>query len=129
MDVTTRDIFLVSPELAMVGLAIAVVGLDLLFHRKGIVIAVAVVGLLVPLVLGINLWNDVHSSGVDTAFGGALIVDKFALYFKFLIMVILALLFLSSAEYSSRFHPNQAEFTPAWRRWDSRPPAGSSRSC
>ena len=110
MEITARDIFLISPELAMLGLAVVVIGLDLLLRRKGIVIAVAVVGLLVPLVLGINLWNDVHSSGVDSAFGGALIVDKFALYFKFLIMVVLAMLFLASAEYSTRFHPNQAEF-------------------
>jgi NADH-quinone oxidoreductase subunit N len=110
VDISARDLFLVSPELAMVGLAVVVIGLDLALRRKGIVTAVGLVGLLVPLVLAVNLWNDVHTFGVDSAFGGALIVDKFALYLKFLIMGVLALLFLASAEYSSRFHPNQAEF-------------------
>ena len=62
----------------MVGLAVVVIGLDLALRRKGIVIAVGLVGLLVPLVLAVNLWNDVHTFGVDSAFGGALIVDKFA---------------------------------------------------
>jgi len=105
-----RDLFLIAPELAMVGLAALVVGLDLVVKRKGFVLAVAVVGLLVPLVIGINLWNEVHATGPDYAFNGALVVDKFALYFKFLIIGILALLFLASAEYTNRFHPWQAEF-------------------
>mgnify|MGYP007053916757 CR=1 FL=1 len=58
MVISARDLFLVSPELAMVGLAVVVIGLDLALRRKGIVIAVGLVGLLVPLVLAVNLWKD-----------------------------------------------------------------------
>ncbi len=110
MNIGARDLFLISPELTLVALAVVVVALDLVIRRKGIVIAVAVVGLLVPAIAGVNVWNDIRATGVDTAFNGALVVDEFALYFKFLTLVVLALLFLSSADYASRFQPFQAEF-------------------
>lgn len=110
MNIGARDLFLISPELALVALAVVVVALDLVVRRKGIVIAVAVVGLLVSAIAGVNVWSDIRSTGADTAFNGALLVDEFSLYFKFLTLTILALLFLSSADHTSRYHPFQAEF-------------------
>ena len=110
MNIGARDLFLIAPELAMAGLAVLVVVLDLFVKRKGLVLAVAVVGLIVPLVVGINLWNEVHATGTEYAFNGGLVVDKFALYFKFLVIGILALLLLASVDYVNRFHPWQAEF-------------------
>ncbi len=110
MNIGIRDLFLISPELSVIVLAIIVVSLDLAVRRKGVVIAVAVIGLLVPMVAGVSVWSDIRTTGADTAFNGALVVDEFALYFKFLTVTVLALLFLSSSEYASRFHPFQAEF-------------------
>jgi NADH-quinone oxidoreductase subunit N len=110
MNIGARDLFLISPELTLIALAVLVVALDLVIRRKGIVIAVAVLGLLVPTIAGVNVWSDIHASGADTAFNGALVVDEFALYFKFLTLAVLALLFLSSTDYASRFQPFQAEF-------------------
>jgi NADH-quinone oxidoreductase subunit N len=110
MGIDGRDIFLISPELSMLGLAVLVVGIDFVVKRKGFVLLIGLLGLLVPLVAGINVWGEVHASGPETAFNGALIVDKFALYFKFLIMGILGLLFISAWGYADRFRPYQAEF-------------------
>jgi len=110
MNIGAHDLFLISPELTLVGLAVAVIFLDLVIGRKGIVIAVAVVGLLVPAIAGVNVWSEIHGTGADTAFNGALVVDEFALYFKFLILAVMVLLFMSSADYASRFQPFQAEF-------------------
>jgi NADH-quinone oxidoreductase subunit N len=110
MNIGARDLFLISPELALVALAIVVVAIDLVVRRKGIVIAVAVVGLLAPTIAAVSVWNDIRTTGVEMAFNGALVVDEFALYFKFLTLVVLALLFMSSSDYASRFQPFQAEF-------------------
>ena len=110
MGLDGRDLFLVGPELALVGLAAAIVMLDLLVRRKGLVLTVALLGLLIPTAAGINLWNDVDQGGAEAAFHGALLVDKFSLYFKFLILGVLALVLLSGSEYMERFRPYQAEF-------------------
>ena len=110
MGIEGRDLFLISPELSLLALAVIVVGIDLVVKNKGLVLLFTLIGLFVPLVAGINVWNDVHASGAEIAFNGALVVDKFALYFKFLILGILGLLFLSAWGYSDRFRPYQAEF-------------------
>ena len=107
-----HDVYLLSPELALTGLAILVVLLDLVVRRKGLLLAVGVVGLLVPMALSIMLWRDVHTllGGADSGFFGSLVVDKFALFFKFLVLGILALLLLASREYLERFRRYQGEF-------------------
>jgi NADH-quinone oxidoreductase subunit N len=110
MNIGARDLFLISPELSLITLAVIVVALDLAIRRKGIVIAIAVLGLLAPAIASVNVWAEISAGGVETAFNGALVVDEFALFFKFLTLAVLALLFLSSADYASRFHPFQAEF-------------------
>jgi NADH-quinone oxidoreductase subunit N len=110
MGLEGRDLYLVSPELAMVCLAAAIVLLDLVVKRKGLILTLALLGLLIPLAAGINLWDEVHEGGPEVAFNGSLLVDKFALYFKFLILGILALVLLSGADYLERFRPHQAEF-------------------
>ena len=110
MELTTRDLLLVSPELALLVLALAVVLLDLVLARKGFVIVLGIVGLAVPLGAALGLWALVQDGGPEMAFHGALIVDTFAVYFKLLIVGVLGLLFLSGADYVERFRPHQAEF-------------------
>ncbi len=110
MEITARDIYLVAPELAMAVLATAVILADLLFRGRQGVLAIALVGLAAPMLLGLMLWGETHANGPQTAFGGSLIVDKYALFFKFLITGIVALTLLASISYVKRFHPYQAEF-------------------
>ena len=98
MGLTGRDLYLVSPELALAALALAVVLLDLVVRRRGVVSALAVVGLAAPFALSVALWGEAHAAegGALSAFNGALVVDKFALYFKLLIVGALALVLLAS---------------------------------
>ena len=98
MGLSARDLYLVSPELALAALALAVVLLDLVVRRKGVVAALAVLGLAAPLGLSAALWGEAHAEpgGALSAFNGALVVDKFALYFKFLIAGALGLVLLAS---------------------------------
>ena len=110
MGIAARDIYLVAPELAMAVLATAVILADLLFRGRRGVLILAVAGLAAPFVLALLLWGEVHADGPQTALGGSLIVDKYALYFKFLILGVVALALIASLDYVRRFHPYQAEF-------------------
>ncbi len=110
MGLRPFDLLLVSPELALVVLALAIVLLDLVLDRKGFVLALGFAGLAVPLGAAVGLWALVQDSGPEMAFHGALVIDAFGLYFKLLIVGILGLLFLSSADFIERFRPHQAEF-------------------
>ncbi len=102
-----RDLYLLSPEIALAGLAIVVVILDLLVSSKKVVGTVAFVGLAVPVALTLVLWADVLS---EAAVFGTLAVDRFALFFKLLVLAIVAVLILGSADYVARFQRYQGEF-------------------
>ncbi|MSQ22072.1 MAG: NADH-quinone oxidoreductase subunit N [Dehalococcoidia bacterium] len=104
---TARDLYLLSPEIALAGVAILVVILDLLVRSKRVVGAVAFLGLAVPIALTVVLWTSIDS---ETAVFGTLAVDKFALFFKILVLAIVGVLILGSADYVARFQRYQGEF-------------------
>lgn len=112
MGVTARDLLLIAPELSLAALAAAVVLADLAFRRndRGPQ-ALAVAGLIVPAAFSAVLWADVHANGAQTGFNGALVVDKFALYVKFLVVGVAALTLLAGGGYARRFRPYRAEFS------------------
>ena len=109
---TGHDVYLLSPEISLVGLALLVMALDLFVTRKGILTFVAVLGLALPLVLSITLWMDVQSEGDGQFVGvlGALTIDKFALFFKFLVVGVTGLLLTASLDYAKRLPRLQGEF-------------------
>ena len=111
MGIEARDLFLISPELSLVALAAIVVLLDLVARRAGVAVVVGLVGLIAPFAAGIGLWGEIHAAGgAELGFNGSLVVDKFALYFKFLILGVLALVLLAGADHLKRFRPYEAEF-------------------
>ena len=71
-----------SPEIAMVALAIIIILGDLVIKNRQLLTLITLAGLLVPVMLTINLWGTTGES-----FNGALVVDQFALFFKFLVMI------------------------------------------
>lgn len=109
---TAHDVFLLSPEISVAGLAVLVMALDLFVRRKTYLYVTAVVGLSVPFALSIVLWNEVHvdANGEIVGVMGALIVDKFSLFFKFLILGITALVLAASLDYSRRISLLRGEF-------------------
>ena len=94
------------------GLAILVVALDLVVRRKGWVLALSAIGLLVPLALTIVLWVDPGDELAKDATGlfGTFLVDKFALYFKVLVLAILGTVVLSSNDYVRKLGRLQGEY-------------------
>ena len=113
---TSHDIYLLSPEISMAGLAMLLIVLDLVISRKGVLTAVAILGLSVPLVFSLVLWVDLTDQSVaqmDADFGTGFItfvVDKFSLFFKFLLVGVTAFVILISSEYVSKFKKFHGEF-------------------
>ncbi len=113
---TFHDIYLLSPEMSMAGLAAVLILVDLVLSKKSVLTAIAFVGLAIPLTLSIVLWVDLNDQAVtqiDADFGTetvAFVVDKFSLFFKFLIVAIVALVVLASSEYADKFQRFRAEY-------------------
>ena len=111
MGVTWRDLFLIAPELALAVAATVVVLSGLVFRQRQWTLALALLGLAAPFAFGIALWGDVHANGTQSAFNDSLVVDKFALYIKFLVAGTAALVLVAGSSYAERFHPYESEFT------------------
>lgn len=109
---TLHDVYLLSPELSLAAVGLAIIVLDLMIERKGVLAALAVVGLVVPLAFSIALFGDLSGEPNEQMTGifGTLVVDKFALFFKFLVLGILALVIMASVDYVSRMRYFQGEY-------------------
>ena len=112
MDLSTRDLLLVSPEMAIVGIGLLLLAIDLLSQRKGLVHTVALAGLAIPLALTLALWRDIAQleGAADAAFRGALLVDSFGLSIKLLLVGVLGLMLLASGEYLGQLQQRRGEF-------------------
>ena len=110
---TLHDLYLLSPELSVAGLAALLLVLDLLVTRKGALAALAAVGLAVPLAFSVALWFELGEAGaVDNTgiLADTLAVDRFALFFKFLFLGVAAAVILVSIDYARRFERYRTEF-------------------
>ena len=109
---TAADVRWLSPELALAGVALLVILLDLVVRRKGFLAVVSAVGLLIPFGLSIWLWIDVDGrpEGELVHIFGTLVVDQFALFFKFLVLAVVALIVLASVDYVSKLERYQGEY-------------------
>ena len=109
---TAFDLYLLAPELSLVALAGTLVLVDLVVRNKSVLPILAVIGLAVPLVFSLMLWFDL-SGGDTTQMRGmfdTLAVDKFSLFFKFLLIGAAAVVILASTEYVKKFARFQAEY-------------------
>ena len=113
-SLTTHDLYLLSPELSLVGLATILLLLDLVVPKKGLLAGLGLLGLAVPLAFSIALWFGLDGKGTvptnDGLLATTLVVDRFSVFFKFLFLVVAALVVLASADYSKRFGRFQTEF-------------------
>ena len=111
---TLDDLYLLSPELSIASLALLLLLLDLVVSRKSFLATLAVAGLVVPLGFSAALWIGLDSTGLEPNNAGiladTLIVDKFSVFFKFLILGSVAAIFLMSGEYARRFERFQTEY-------------------
>ena len=85
-----HDLYLISPQLAVAGVAILVILLDLVVMKKGLLPFVAFLGLLIPAGLLVVQAIDLNDSpnlviGTDaqaaSIFLGSFSIDRFSLFF------------------------------------------------
>ena len=119
---SAHDVYLVSPLLAMAGLGILVILFDLVTPRKGLLPAFAILGLVAPLVLLLIQFYDLDDAmnlvpgsgplagGDPSVLLGSLSVDRFSLYFNFLVLASTGLVILASVDYMGQMERHQGEY-------------------
>ena len=104
----TTNLYLLTPEFALAGLAFLVFAVDLVLPegRKNLLGWLSIVGLVALIVVSIfMLWD--HD---ETLYNGLLAVDDFSLWFKVLFMGIGIFIILSSMDFVSEHLEHKGEF-------------------
>lgn len=106
------DLYKLAPEISMVLLALVVMAVDLFVKRRVVTIGVALIGLVVPLFFILMQQFDPQFAGPHgvTAFFGMFIVDKYALFFDIIFLIIAAVMILSSYSYIHKYVKAEGEF-------------------
>ena len=105
---TAYDLYLVSPYLALAALAMLVIVADLVTRRTALLVGLSFVGLSAPAALSAWQLVDLTASGASalTAEGSVILytlsIDRFALFFNFLILAAVGLVVLVSNDYVRR---------------------------
>ncbi|HXZ03948.1 MAG TPA: NADH-quinone oxidoreductase subunit N [Ktedonobacteraceae bacterium] len=110
------DLYLISPQLSLVFLALTVMVIDLIVKRRIVTVAVALIGLIIPmgfavsqaLLVGPMVSN--HTLPGIHAFFGMLVVDQYAIFFNILFLIIAAVTILSSYSYVGKYVKGYGEF-------------------
>ena len=113
---TAYDLYLISPYLAMAALAMLVIVADLVTRRTGFLVGLSFVGLAAPAALSAWQLVDLTGSGATelTAENSVILytlsIDRFALFFNFLILAAVGLVVLVSNDYVRRMERLQGEY-------------------
>jgi NADH-quinone oxidoreductase subunit N len=108
---TPHDIYLLSPELSLVITALVVLFADFVIKDRRVLPVIVLAGLAVTLSLAVVLWVDLDTGAAAmTGVFGTLVVDKFSLFFKFLLAGIMVVVVLMSTGYIRRFDSLRAEY-------------------
>ncbi len=119
---SVHDIYVIAPYIGMAGAGILVILLDMVFRRKDILPVAAFIGLLVPfgfsLLQAFDLGNQLDlvqgsnplDAGEASILAGSLSVDRFALFFNFLVLAATGLVVLSSGDYVKRMERFEGEY-------------------
>jgi F420H2 dehydrogenase subunit N/NADH dehydrogenase subunit N (EC 1.6.5.3) len=100
----------ISPALMLAATALAIFGYDMVrpdATRQGVLVIMALIGSVSASVLAGALLAT--GAGPEPLFGGALIVDGFALFFALIVGLVTTLVLLGAAEYLGG-GPHRAEF-------------------
>lgn len=98
--------YLITPELIIAGLVVAIILLDLVIRNKGMLAALSIIGLIASLVASVVLWGETDNQ----LFNGMLKIDELALAFNVLLCGAAILIILASQDYVSKFARFQGEY-------------------
>ncbi|MBI4298217.1 MAG: NADH-quinone oxidoreductase subunit N [Chloroflexi bacterium] len=107
-----HDVYLLSPELSLAGLAALLLMLDLVVQRKRLLSILSIICLIVPAGFVVALWLDLGRDNVPQMTGlfDTLVVDRFSLFFKALFLGIVGLVLMASIDYAAKFQRFQTEY-------------------
>jgi NADH-quinone oxidoreductase subunit N len=96
--ISGTQLWMLSPEISVTVLGLLVLVLDLFVKRRVLIAAVAIGGLIVPLIAVLTLaFGPVPNHGL--AFFNMLVVDQYAIFFKLLFLLIGAVVGLAAFDY------------------------------
>lgn len=98
--------YLLTPELCVAGVAIAVILLDLVVANKGILRGLGIASLLACIAVSVSFWGRQDNA----IFDGMLRADAFAIVFKVIFAGTAILVLLASKDYVSKFARYEAEY-------------------
>ncbi len=104
------DLYLLAPQLSLALLALTVMAVDLFAKRRIVTVAVALIGLIVPLGFILAQQFSTQFDQPKTALFGMFIVDRYALFFDVIFLIIAAVMILSSYSYISKYVRAEGEF-------------------
>jgi NADH-quinone oxidoreductase subunit N len=104
------DLYLLSPQLSLVIIALVVMLVDLFVKRRIVTAGVALIGLVIPLGLAISLALSLDFSVAHHAFFNMLVVDPYAIFFQILFLIIAAVMILASYNYVAKYVRADGEF-------------------
>ena len=119
---SVHDFYVISPYLAMAGAAVLIILLDLVLPKKALLPYLALAALTAPFVMSLIQFYDLGASANLLKGAGefstedpsillsALSVDRFALFFNFLIIGCVALVVLASTDYVQSVERFQGEY-------------------
>jgi len=109
---TLEDIYLLGPEISLIVLAISIILLGLMVSRVRLLTVITLIGLLIPLGISISLWiklGTIESQQIIGIFD-SFVVDRFSLFFKFILIGVTGLIVLASFKPSINLKPYRAEY-------------------
>ncbi len=108
IPLSSNDMWILSPEIAMTALALLVLALDFLVKRREIIAFVSVFGLVVPA--GLLAWIVSTPNHPVYGFYGMYTIDNYAIFFDFLFLLIGAGVVLASYDFVQRYMRSSGEF-------------------
>ena len=100
------NLALFTPELTLASFAVVTILLDLFIQRKGWLVIISILGIIVSAAFALSLWDE----SPRAVFNSMLIIDNFAVLFKLLFLGIAGLVILASVDYATRFSRFQGEY-------------------
>ncbi|HEY1352986.1 MAG TPA: NADH-quinone oxidoreductase subunit N [Ktedonobacteraceae bacterium] len=110
MSFQISNLYELAPELSLALLALVVLAVDLFGKRRVVTVAVSLLGLIVPLAFVLVQQFSGHYDHPQTIFFGMFIVDRYALFFDVIFLVIAAVMILASYSYIARYVRAEGEF-------------------
>src|SRR6266581_1222592 len=105
-----EDLYLLAPELSLTLLALTVLVVDLFVKRRIVTVTVALVGLTIPAIFAISQILTLDPNTAHHAFFNMLLVDRYAIFFKIIFLLIAAVMILASYSYVGKYVKAEGEF-------------------